>query len=415
MWILGPVMIGGWMISALAVYFMTGKLGWKECMACAACFNAIDPILAATVVGKGHFAEKVPLYLQNLLLAESACNGLTTTLALGLSTHVIHYSASPKTIAFRFLVLTTAYEVLFGAVSGLFIGFVAQWALKKADKNDLIDRHSLLSFYFAVALFCTGVGSALGVDEVLLGFFAGYTFGWDDWFQRQTEDAGLSITIDLLLNLSYFVFLGAIIPWQSFNVPQLGIVPWCLVAGTLMIFLLRRIPVVLAFARMIPEIKSFREALFYGHFGPIGPGAIFSALMVQATFETGGTKQLGQLLPDLPFDNLSSTIWPIVTFVVLCSSIVHGSSVPVWILGKQINILPIIMTYSQGSSNRQNWVNRLRRLSIENRGDAIPTWVANIPPGTPPRRQSCNASDGQPVVSMLRRSSTESLQVPTTG
>lgn len=291
MWILGPVMIGGWMISALAVYFMTGKLGWKECMACAVCFNAIDPILAATVVGKGHFAEKVPLHLQNLML------------------------------------------------------------------------------------------------EVLLGFFAGYTFGWDDWFQRQTEDAGLSITIDMLLNLSYFVFLGAIIPWQSFNVPQLGIVPWRLVAGTLMIFLLRRIPVVLAFARRIPEIKSFREALFYGHFGPIGPGAIFSALVVQATFETGGTRQLGQLLPDLPFNNLSSTVWPIVTFVVPCSSIVHGSSVPVWILGKQINTLPIIMTYSQGSSNGQNGLNRLRRLSIENRGDAIPTWVANIPPGTPPRRQ----------------------------
>lgn len=175
------------MISALAVYFMIGKLGWKECMACAACFNAIDPILAATAVGKGRFAEKVPLHLQNLLLAESACNGLTTTLALGLSTHIIHYSASPKTIAFRFLVLTTAYEVLFGAVSGLLIGFVAQWALKKADKNDLIDRQSLLSFYFAIALLCTGVGSALGVDEVLLGFFTGYAFGRMTGFRNRQK------------------------------------------------------------------------------------------------------------------------------------------------------------------------------------------------------------------------------------
>src|SRR5271167_4599839 len=93
----------------------------------------------------------------------------------------------------------------------------------------------------------------------------------DDWFHQQTEDAGLSITIDLLLNLSYFVFLGAIIPWDSYNVPQLGIIPWRLVVGTLMIFVFRRVPVVLAFACMIPDIKSFREALFYGHFGPIGP------------------------------------------------------------------------------------------------------------------------------------------------
>jgi len=395
-WILGPVMVGGWMISTLAVYLMTGILSWKECMACAACFNAIDPILAATVVGKGRFAEKVPVHLQNLLLAESACNGITTTLALDLSTHIIRYSASPKTIAFRFLVLTTAYEVVFGAVAGLIIGFVAQWALKKADKNELIDRHSLLSFYFAIALLCTGVGSALGVDEVLLGFFAGYAFDRDDWFHRQTEDAGLSITIDLLLNLSYFVFLGAIIPWDSYNVPQLGIIPWRLVVGTIMMFVFRRVPVVLVFARMIPDIKSFREALFYGHFGPIGPGAVFSALLVKATFELGGPKKLGGMSADSPFYQLSSTIWPIVTFVVVCSSILHGSSVPAWILGKHINTLPIILTYSQGSSNGSSWASRLPRLSIERSaersGDAIPVWAANIPPGTPPRRLSSPAN-----------------------
>ena len=393
------------MVSALAVYFMTGPLSWKECMACAACFNAIDPILAATVVGKGRFAEKVPLHLQNLLLAESACNGITTTLALELSTHLIKYSSSPKTIAFRFLVLTTAYEVLFGALGGLIIGFAAQWALQKADKNDLIDRHSLLSFYFAIALLCTGVGSALGVDEVLLGFFAGYAFDRDDWFQEQTEDAGLSITIDLLLNLSYFVFLGAIIPWDSYNVPEMGIIPWRLVVGTLMIFIARRVPIVLVFSRMIPDIKSFREALFYGHFGPIGPGAVFSALLVKATFESSGSKQLGGLSQDSPFYQLSITIWPIVTFVVVCSSIVHGSSVPAWILGKHINTLPIILTYSQGSSSDTSWLNRLPRLSIDRNEEAIPEWAANIPPGTPPRRQSSYASTPKPMVPLHRKSS----------
>jgi NhaP-type Na+/H+ or K+/H+ antiporter len=68
------------MISALVVYFVSRKLSWKECMVCV----AIDPVLAATVVGKGRFAEKAPVHLQNLLLAESACNGITTTLALEL-------------------------------------------------------------------------------------------------------------------------------------------------------------------------------------------------------------------------------------------------------------------------------------------------------------------------------------------
>jgi Alkali metal cation/H+ antiporter Nha1 C terminus/Sodium/hydrogen exchanger family len=245
-------------------------------------------------------------------------------------------------------------------------------------------------------LLCTGVGSALGVDEVLLGFFAGYAFDRNDWLHRQTEDAGLSITIDLLLNLPYFVFLGAVIPWNSYNVPQLGIVPWRLIVGTLMIFIFRRVLVVLAFARMIPDIKSFREALFYGHFGPIGPGAVFSALLVKATFESGRPKKLGGMSADSPFYQLSSTIWPIVTFIVVCSSIVHGSSVPVWILGKHINTLPIILMYSQGSSNGLSWANRLPRLSIERSAershDAIPVWAANVPPGAPPRRRSSTAS-----------------------
>jgi NhaP-type Na+/H+ or K+/H+ antiporter len=114
------------MILALDVYFMTRELSWKECMACAACFNATDPILATTVVGKGRFAEKVPAHLQNLLLAESAWHGITTTLALELSTHIIRYSASPKARAFQFPVLTTAYGVFFGALGGLTIEFAAQ-------------------------------------------------------------------------------------------------------------------------------------------------------------------------------------------------------------------------------------------------------------------------------------------------
>ena len=94
-----------------------------------------DPILAATVVGKGRFAEKISLYLQCLPFVDSACNGITTILTLGLSTNIIRYSASPNTIAFRFFILTTAYEVLFGAVDGLFVGFTAHWDLKKAEEE----------------------------------------------------------------------------------------------------------------------------------------------------------------------------------------------------------------------------------------------------------------------------------------
>src|SRR5277367_4934000 len=57
LYILVPVMLWGWIISSLCIWFMAPALRWKECMVCAACFSAIDPILAATVIGRGRFGE----------------------------------------------------------------------------------------------------------------------------------------------------------------------------------------------------------------------------------------------------------------------------------------------------------------------------------------------------------------------
>jgi NhaP-type Na+/H+ or K+/H+ antiporter len=100
------------------------------------------------------------------------------------------------------------------------IGFVVQWALKKADENDLIDRHSPLSFYFAIALLCTGVGGALGVDESSSVSLPDTPSTEMTGSHRQTEDARLSTTMDLLLNLSYSFsseqsFLGTPIMYQN--------------------------------------------------------------------------------------------------------------------------------------------------------------------------------------------------------
>jgi NhaP-type Na+/H+ or K+/H+ antiporter len=48
----------------------------------------------------------------------------------------------------------------------------------------------------------------LGSDDLLACFIAGNSFTWDDWFREETEDAHLSEVIDMLLNLSIFVYVG---------------------------------------------------------------------------------------------------------------------------------------------------------------------------------------------------------------
>ena len=77
----------------------------------------------------------------------------------------------------------------------------------------------------------------------------------------------------------------------------------------------------LALKPIIPDIKSWREALFCGHFGPIGVGAIFISILARAELETGQ----GTPLQDLPTDPntpnfvLILAIWPIVSFLILSS------------------------------------------------------------------------------------------------
>jgi NhaP-type Na+/H+ or K+/H+ antiporter len=58
----------------------------------------------------------------------------------------------------------------------------------------------------------------IGSDDVLACFIAGNAFTWDDWFRLETLDDSLQPTIDMLLNLSIFIWFGAICPWSSFRV-----------------------------------------------------------------------------------------------------------------------------------------------------------------------------------------------------
>jgi NhaP-type Na+/H+ or K+/H+ antiporter len=83
----------------------------------------------------------------------------------------------------------------------------------------------------------------------------------------QTEGEVFASVIDLVLNCACFVYIGAWLPFTSFNAPELGITPWRLAILFIAILSLRRIPPLLFLYRWIPEIRNWREAFFSGHFG----------------------------------------------------------------------------------------------------------------------------------------------------
>ena len=98
----------------------------------------------------------------------------------------------------------------------------------------------------------------------------GSALSWDGDFNTMVEGEVFASVIDLVLNCACFIYIGAWLPFDQFNSPDLGVTPWRLVVLFIAVLVLRRIPVLLLLYRWIPEIRSWREALFTGHFGPVG-------------------------------------------------------------------------------------------------------------------------------------------------
>lgn len=366
-----PVMTVGWLMTSLFIWWMVPALSWLESLVVAACVTATDPVLASSVVGKGKFAKRIPKHLRDLLSAESGCNDGMAFPFIYLSLYLIQYHRDAGEVTFHFIVYVILYECIFGALYGFMIGYIARHGIRFAEKYDLIDRESFLVFYFVVALFCAGSGSILGVDDLLVGFAAGVGFSNDGWFGEKTEESHVSNVIDLLINLAYFVYFGTIIPWEQYNSGYFGLTAWRLVVIAIFVLLFRRIPIMLALKPLIPDVRNWREALFAGHFGPIGVGAIFVAILARAELEHGEPVPLSQM-PDPSAENyaLIYLVWPIVTFLVISSILIHGSSVAVFTLGKRINTLSLTMSYTAAPEDGPSWMNRLPRISSQSRSQA---------------------------------------------
>ena len=367
--LLVPVMTSGWLITSLFIWWMVPPLNWLESLICAACVTATDPVLASSVVGKGKFAKRVPKHLRDLLSAESGCNDGMAFPFIYLSFYILRYHHHPNEVALEWFCITILYECVVGAIFGFIIGYIARHAIRFAENHQLVDRESFLVFYFVLAVFCAGSGSLLGMDDLLIGFSAGVGFSNDGWFTEKTEESHVSNVLDLLLNLAFFVYFGSIIPWEDYNSPELGLVPWRLVVIAILIIFFRRIPVMLCLKPLIPDIKTWREALFAGHFGPIGVGAIFACILARAELETDSTQPLSTEkmsrigeTEHAKFKNVIELIWPITTFIIISSILVHGSSIAVFTLGKRINTMTVTLSYTTANEEGPSWMNRLPRV-----------------------------------------------------
>jgi NhaP-type Na+/H+ or K+/H+ antiporter len=131
----------------------------------------------------------------------------------------------------------------------------------------------------------------------------------------ETEDDSLQPTIDMLLNVAYFLWIGATCPWYQFA--HNSVIPiYRLIALGVLVLLLRRPPFVMLVHKHIPQIEEFRQAVFVGYFGPIGASALFY-LYVALDFLKTSVVYEGKIRDDA--EKLSEVLVIVVWFLVICS------------------------------------------------------------------------------------------------
>ncbi|KAI9894816.1 MAG: hypothetical protein M1814_000035 [Vezdaea aestivalis] len=338
-----------WLFSSFIVWAMVPHLNFLHALAIAACVTPTDPVLSNSIV-KGKFADKnVPKQLQRIIIAESGANDGLGYPFLFIALYLIKYNGeggigqtggTSKAIGLWFGE-TWGYTIVLGILYGATVGWIAKELLHWAEEKKYVDRESFLVFAITLALFIVGTCGMIGSDDVLACFVAGNVFTIDDWFRLETLDDSLQPTIDMLLNLSVFMWFGAVCPWPTFLHNE--IIPiYRLIPLGVMILLFRRLPIVLLMHKRIHQIEEMRQALFVGFFGPIGVSAIFY-LYISVEFlrqikvdgkERGDAKRISEVI--------TLVVW----FLTICSIVVHGLSIP---LGKLGFYLP--RTISQALTN----------------------------------------------------------------
>ncbi|KAL7950968.1 Sodium/hydrogen exchanger family domain-containing protein [Trichoderma barbatum] len=334
--LLGPGMICMWLATSLLVWGFAGMPNFLHALAVGACVTPTDPVLSAVIV-KGKFADhNIPKELQNLIVAESGANDGLGYPFLFFALYLIKFVGAGATSGGAgdamglWFAYTWGYTIILSVIYGAVVGLLAKELLRWAVKHNYVDRESFLVSAISLALFVLGTCGLIGTDDVLACFIAGNAFTWDDWFRLETLDDSLQPTIDMLLNVSIFLWYGAYIPWTEFR--HNAIIPiYKLIPLGILVLLVRRLPWIFGLHKWIHQITGRHQALFVGFFGPIGVSAVFYLFITLEFIEKFLSDEEGNPRSDVK--DLGETVRIVVWFLTVCSVIVHGLSIPLGKIG----------------------------------------------------------------------------------
>jgi NhaP-type Na+/H+ or K+/H+ antiporter len=352
MLLLGPGMTLMWLTTSFLVWAFAGMPSFLHALAVGACVTPTDPVLSAVIV-KGKFADNnIPKELQNLIVAESGANDGLGYPFLFFALYLIKFVGSGATSGGAgdamglWFAYTWGYTIILSIIYGAVVGLLAKELLRWAVKHNYVDRESFLVSAVSLALFVLGTCGLIGTDDVLACFIAGNAFTWDDWFRLETLDDSLQPTVDMLLNVSIFLWYGAYLPWTEFRHNDL-IPIYKLVPLGILVLLVRRLPWIFGLHKWIHQITERHQALFVGFFGPIGVSAVFYLFITLDFIEKFLSDEEGNPRSDVK--DLGEMVKLVVWFLTVCS-VVSCSSLPLLYTATDVFILSLGSPWVEHSS-----------------------------------------------------------------
>ncbi|CAG8930062.1 unnamed protein product [Penicillium salamii] len=290
-----PLMTIQWLLTSACIKLAIPNLSFLTSLIIGSCVICIDPVLSQGIA-KGPFADQyVRRHLREFISAEAGANDGFGFPFLLLSISILRYDDGPdaahgagnhasrhirdwigqpnagrlggnagRALA-HWAVEGVLYMLVMGAGYGVLVGFLSRKALSLASKRGWIDKEGFFSYPIAIGLFIVGTCGCFGSDETLACFVAGCALNWDGKYHFEVEERhdSFNSTMETILNIGTFVFVGAIMPWDQLHLPkETGVTISRLVGLGFLILVFRRIPAIMMGYRFLPKVcNDWKEAL----------------------------------------------------------------------------------------------------------------------------------------------------------